>query len=81
MVSTLETLFQGGLEVLSSKLSSIETGLPSKLKAVDQAVASKIKESEIKPSRDIDKRLTPAYKLLAFIAGLTAIPSLLSLLN
>lgn len=80
-LSTLETSLQSGLKDLSSKFSSIEIGLPSKLKELDQTIASRIKESEIKLSQDIGRRLTPAYVLLAFIAGLAAIPSLLSLLN
>lgn len=80
-VRALETSFQSKLNDLSSKLSSIEIGLPAKLKEVDQSVASKIKESEIKVNQDIGKKLMPAYILLAFIAGLAAIPSVLSLLN
>ena len=80
-VRSMETSFQSRLNDLSSKLSSIEIGLPAKLKEVDQSVASKIKESEIKVSQDIGKKLMPAYILLAFIAGLAAIPSVLSLLN
>ena len=80
-VRAMETSFQSRLNDLSSKLSSIEIGLPAKLKEVDQSVASKIKESEIKVSQDIGKKLMPAYILLAFIAGLAAIPSALSLLS